>query len=59
MEEEGLLKSIITQNIDNLHQEAGSKTVYEFHGNSKKLICMKCGKQYKAEEFDFNNIPEE
>ncbi len=57
MEEGSLLNSIITQNIDNLHQEAGSKTVHEFHGNSKKLICMKCGKQYKAEEIDFNNIP--
>ncbi|NOR73635.1 MAG: NAD-dependent protein deacylase [Draconibacterium sp.] len=57
MEEESLLKSIITQNIDNLHQEAGSKTVYEFHGNSKKLICLKCGKQYNASEIDFNNIP--
>ena len=57
MEKGRLLKSIITQNIDNLHQEAGSKTVHEFHGNSKKLICLKCGKQYKAEEIDFNNIP--
>ena len=57
MEEASLLKSIITQNIDNLHQEAGSKTVHEFHGNSKKLICLKCGKQYRADEIDFNNIP--
>ncbi len=57
MEKRGILKSIITQNIDNLHQEAGSKTVHEFHGNSKKLICMKCGKQYRADEFDFKNIP--
>ncbi len=57
MENKGLLKSIITQNIDNLHQEAGSKTVHEFHGNSKKLICLKCGKQYDASEIDFNNIP--
>ena len=57
MEEGGLLNSIITQNIDNLHQEAGSKTVHEFHGNSKKLICLKCGKQYIASEIDFINIP--
>ena len=41
MEEENLLKAVITQNIDNMHQEAGSKTVYEFHGNSKKLKCLK------------------
>ena len=57
MESRGILKSIITQNIDNLHQEAGSKTVHEFHGNSKTLICLKCGEQYRASEFDFKNIP--
>ncbi|MBT6006784.1 MAG: RNA polymerase subunit sigma, partial [Prolixibacteraceae bacterium] len=57
LEKEGLLNSIITQNIDNLHQEAGSQTIHEFHGNSKKLKCLKCGKTYSAEEFDFRNIP--
>jgi NAD-dependent deacetylase len=57
MEKAGLLHSIITQNIDNLHQEAGSKTVHEFHGNSKKLKCLKCGQVYGANEFDFINIP--
>ncbi len=57
MEEAGLLQSIITQNIDDLHQEAGSKNVHEFHGNSKKLKCLKCGKIYRAEEIDFANIP--
>ena len=57
MEKAGLLQSIITQNIDNLHQEAGSKTVHEFHGNSKKLKCLKCGKAYSANQIDFNTIP--
>lgn len=57
MEKKGLLKSVITQNIDNLHQEAGSIVVREFHGNSKKLKCLKCGKKYNAIEFDFKNIP--
>ncbi len=57
MEEKGLLASVITQNIDNLHQEAGSKIVHEFHGNSKKLKCLKCGRIYKAGEIDFNHIP--
>lgn len=57
MEQEGLLSSIITQNIDNLHQEAGSKIVHEFHGNSKKLICLKCGKQYGSNEVDFKITP--
>ncbi len=57
MEKEGILKSVVTQNIDNLHRQAGNMTVYEFHGNSKRLVCMKCGKHYNADEFDFNNIP--
>jgi len=48
MENKGLVSRIITQNIDNLHQEAGSKQVYDFHGNSKKLICLECRSHYKA-----------
>lgn len=46
METEGLLQDVITQNIDNLHQEAGSKTVHEFHGNSQRMSCTKCGRKY-------------
>lgn len=57
MEKKGQLKSVITQNIDNLHQEAGSKIVHEFHGNSKKLVCLKCLKKYSARDIDFSNIP--
>ncbi len=57
MEQNGLLKSVITQNIDNLHEEAGSKVVREFHGNSKQLICLKCGAKYSSGEFNFENIP--
>lgn len=57
MEQFGLLNSVITQNIDDLHFEAGNKVVHEFHGNSKKLKCLKCGSIYKAYEFDFKNIP--
>lgn len=56
-EQNGLLKSVITQNIDNLHQEAGSKTVHEFHGNSKKLKCPKCHAIYGVGEFDMKKIP--
>ncbi len=51
------LKSIITQNIDNLHQLAGSKTVYEFHGNSHDLICTKCNHKYHINEINFNKLP--
>ena len=42
MEKEGKLKAIITQNIDNLHRLAGSKTVYELHGNALQVSCLKC-----------------
>ena len=42
LEEMGLLKAIITQNIDNLHQEAGSSRVIEYHGNAHWLICPRC-----------------
>ncbi|WP_319480732.1 NAD-dependent protein deacylase [uncultured Draconibacterium sp.] len=57
MERNKLLNAVVTQNIDNLHYEAGSETVYEFHGNSKKLKCLKCGKIYDAGAIDFENIP--
>jgi len=57
MEQEGLLNAVVTQNIDNLHYEAGNKTVHEFHGNSKKLKCLRCGRVYDAGEFDFKTIP--
>jgi len=43
LEQRGLLKAVITQNIDNLHQLAGSKKVIEFHGNTRELICLSCG----------------
>ncbi len=42
-EHQGLLKAVITQNIDNLHQEAGSRRVIEYHGNIRTLECMTCG----------------
>nr|WP_321356659.1 NAD-dependent protein deacylase [uncultured Draconibacterium sp.] len=57
MESNKLLNAVVTQNIDNLHYQAGSETVYEFHGNSKKLKCLKCGQVYDAMDIDFENIP--
>jgi len=41
--------AVITQNIDNLHRRAGSKTVYELHGNIERNYCMKCGAVYPNE----------
>jgi len=50
LEQMGLLHSIITQNVDNLHQAGGSRNVIEYHGNSSVLLCMGCEKRYSAEE---------
>ncbi len=50
LEERGLLKAVITQNIDGLHHKAGSKNVFEIHGHLRTGTCMKCGKKYKMEE---------
>ena len=49
LEEEGKVKAVITQNIDNLHQKAGSKNVLELHGTLYKNYCIKCGQQYDME----------
>ncbi len=46
LEQQGKLKAVITQNIDGLHQAAGSKTVYELHGSVLRNYCMKCHKFY-------------
>lgn len=48
-EQEGKLKAVITQNIDGLHQAAGSKKVLELHGSVLRNYCEKCGKFYDAE----------
>ncbi len=52
MEEMGLLKGIITQNIDGLHHKAGSKNVWEVHGHLRTCHCMGCHKEY-----DFDEMP--
>lgn len=46
LERAGKLRAVVTQNIDNLHQMAGSKEVYELHGSVHRNYCMKCGKFY-------------
>ena len=48
-EQEGRLDAVVTQNIDGLHQKAGSKKVYELHGSVLRNYCTKCGKFYSAE----------
>ena len=48
-EQEGKLSAVVTQNIDGLHQKAGSKKVYELHGSVLRNYCTRCGKFYPAE----------
>lgn len=50
LQQEGILKALITQNIDNLHQDAGSADVIEYHGNSQYMVCTYCGEKRKVEE---------
>ena len=57
MEQAGLLQTIITQNIDNLHQRAGSRNVYEYHGTSGELICLACGGIIQPEKIDLDKLP--
>lgn len=49
LEHEGKLKAIVTQNIDNLHQMAGSKNVFELHGSLSRYYCTVCKKKYTSE----------
>jgi NAD-dependent deacetylase len=57
LEQLGYVKAVITQNIDNLHQDAGSKKVFEFHGTSSTLSCMLCGTPYDAKKISMEVIP--
>ena len=58
LENKGKLKAVITQNIDGLHQKAGSKTVYELHGSVLRNYCIECKKFYEAGDvFNSDGIP--
>jgi NAD-dependent deacetylase len=57
LERAGLLKHIITQNIDNLHQQAGSEAITEIHGNRTKMRCINCGRRWPREEFVSSDVP--
>ena len=58
LEKDGKLKAVVTQNIDGLHQKAGSKNVYELHGSVLRNYCMKCHKFYDAEYvFNSSGVP--
>ncbi len=49
LEQKGKLRAVVTQNIDGLHQKAGSRTVLELHGSVHRNYCQRCGKFYDAE----------
>lgn len=50
-EKEGLLKAVLTQNVDGFHQQAGSREVLELHGNLRRFSCVKCSASVSPEEF--------
>ncbi|SHE74891.1 NAD-dependent deacetylase [Mariniphaga anaerophila] len=57
MEKRSFLEFIITQNIDHLHQKAGSKKVCELHGTYRQLVCTKCSSEYDMSFADLNFLP--
>jgi NAD-dependent deacetylase len=57
LEQMGMVKSVITQNIDNLHQRAGSRTVCEYHGTTRTLSCMGCSATIPVEMIDLKTLP--
>jgi NAD-dependent deacetylase len=59
LEKAGIIKCIITQNIDALHEKAGSNRVLEYHGSFMKLRCIKCGTRFFREQFDIERLRQE
>ncbi len=57
LEQMGRLQHIITQNIDNLHQMAGSQAITEIHGNRTKLRCIECSARWPVDEFAMDELP--
>jgi NAD-dependent deacetylase len=57
LERRGHLLGVITQNVDNLHQAAGSKNVVEYHGNAHRFACLNCRNTWPREALDFNRLP--
>jgi NAD-dependent deacetylase len=53
----GILKCVITQNIDGLHKKAGSKKVLEYHGSTHTLRCISCGSRFSREEISLDELP--
>ncbi len=56
MEKMGILKCTITQNVDSLHEKAGTKNLIEYHGSMSKLRCLSCGKRYSRDVVDLPGL---
>lgn len=52
----GILKCVITQNVDGLHEKAGTKNLIEYHGNFKKLRCLSCTSRFRKDEIDLERL---
>jgi len=57
LEKKGYVKAVITQNIDNLLQEAGTQKIIEFHGTSQRLSCIDCKSTYEVKEVSLKKLP--
>ncbi len=56
LEKMGILKCTITQNVDALHEKAGTKSLLEYHGSVMKLRCISCGSRFRRNEFDLEKL---
>ena len=57
LEGAGKLAAVITQNIDGLHQDAGSRTVYEYHGSTRRMQCLKCREFFDSKDISLATLP--
>ncbi|WDP92841.1 MAG: NAD-dependent deacylase [Desulfobacter sp.] len=57
LEAREVVKEVITQNVDNLHRDAGSHIVHEFHGSLKQILCLDCGSRVPVTDVDMNCLP--
>ncbi len=59
LEKMSILKCVITQNVDALHEKAGTKNLLEYHGSSAKLRCISCNLRFRRDEFDLEKLMQE
>src|ERR1700688_2507178 len=57
LEQMGVLRFLITQNVDDLHRQAGHKALAEIHGNWKLIRCLQCRSRFQAEEISLKVLP--